>query len=229
MATTRLTPEQKAERKAARQRADAAAIEGGVPTAVEKMAQQSFTHPDKVRAEGLVTKARETVIVACKVGVAYIDLRLFQPQQVWEQTQTGPRQVTEYRATGKLVRIRGTQYPRGTVPDGFPDRPEIVNGAALTRNVDKAFWKAYLEQNQHNPLVTNGLIFAHDDIASIRSQARELEGQLSGLEPIDTKGDARVPKPVNAALTPIQPADRGGRGNQESVIRTVSETIDVDV
>jgi hypothetical protein len=205
MARPRLTPEQ----KAARARSNEEAREAGHPTAVDEL-NAAFKDPGTVRSEKLITKARETVIVACKVGLAYIDLRLFRQERVQENTQTGPREITEYRATGNQVRIRGTAYPRGTPPAGFPSPPIMADGAALTPNVDKDFFDTWLEQNKLSPLVTNRLIFAHKNIADVRAEAKEVRDIRSGLEPLnpDKSGrDPRMPRSTNASITNVETED----------------------
>jgi hypothetical protein len=226
MAPPRLTPEQKAANKQAREQANKQARADGRPTEIEKINQQAIIHPEQVRSEGLVSRARDVVVVACKVGVSYIDLRLMSPRKVMEQTQTGAREVTEWKPTGEAVRIRGTSYPRGTPPAGFPERPRIAHGFALTPKISRNFWAQWIEQNEKNPLVQNHLIFAGDDLAEVTAMAAEHAGQLSGLEPIDPRrgADPRVPKPVNASLTPIE-TEESRAANQRNV-ESVADSFD---
>lgn len=228
----RLTADQKAANKAKRDATNAARREAGLPTEVEALNQAAMQRPDMVRAETVkVQRDSETVIVACKVALPYIDLRLFREEMVMENTQTGPRQVKEYRANGETFRIRGTAYPRGTPPAGFPDRPRMADGAALTPNCPRKFWDIWVEQNERNPLYHNGLIFAHAHIDDVRAQARELKDLKSGLEPIDpTKAnkDPRVPRPTNAGLTAIETEEgRAKNDRQQSAVAESFEDTDV--
>ena len=97
----------------------------------------------------------EKVTVACKLGVAYYDIYLCREETVSENTQTGPRDVTRYvPIRDNTVRLRGTAYPRGTVPDGFPDRPLIVGGAAMNPGIDKDWFDHWLD---HGRLNSDGL------------------------------------------------------------------------
>lgn len=231
MATPKLTPDQKAAKKAAREHANSQARGEGRQTEIERINREAMTHPDQVRPEGLATRSRDTVIVACKIAVPYVDLRLFRPETLQQQTQTGTREVVEYRATGEVIRIRGTAYPRGTPPDGFPERPQLVHDAALTFNVPHHLWAIWMQQNQKNPLYTNHLIFGDHDIASVRAWAKEHSDQKSGLEPLDPRKNAagkntdpRVPQPTNASLSPVETESE--RATRQRNVQTVAESFD---
>ena len=147
----------------------------------------------------------EKVTVACKLGVAYYDIYLCREETVSENTQTGPRDVTRYvPSRDNTVRLRGTADPRGTVPDGFPDRPLIVGGAAMNPGIDKDWFDHWLDQNKKNPLVMNRIIFAHTSLDHVKGEAKELAGVSSGMDPINPKGDPRMPKSTNAAVSNIE-------------------------
>lgn len=148
------------------------------------------------------------VIVACKIGIGYFDLQHNEPRTISENTQTGPREVTVYYPVGKMVRIRGTAYPRGTPPVGFPSAPEMIGGYALTRNVDKDFWDRWEHQHARDPYVVNNMIFAAEDFDTVRGKAMEFSGLMSGLEPIAPGNDARIPKPLNPNVTQIEDGKR---------------------
>lgn len=199
--------EKKAAMKAKREAEAAAARADGQPTEVERINEASIRRPDAVAdAHGAVERpggSGDKVIVGLKLGVAYYDIQLCRPIDVQENTQTGPRTIKQYERTGRVVRLRGTAYPRGTVPEGFPERPTIVDGAALNFGVDRDFWEAWVEQNRLNPLVINRMIFAHADLASARSIAGEHAETQSGLEPVNPKGDRRVPRPTRNDVSPI--------------------------
>lgn len=186
--------------------------EKGLPTsAAEATNMAAMNDPSAVKSAAGEKAAPQVsggkVIVACRIGVAYIDLQLTQPEEVDEQTQTGSRRVTRHVKVGNVVRIRGTAYPNGPVPRGFPSRPIIVDGAALTLDVDEDFWNEWVRQNARAPYVINGMIFAHKDMPSINDMAKERKGLASGLDPINPLGDPRTPRSTNKDIGQIQPGD----------------------
>lgn len=181
-------------------------------TTVEKLNEQAILHPDKVAsAHGEIVKpssAGQKVTVACKIGVAYFNLQLFQMREKFEQNPQGGRKIQEAVRTGSVVQLRGTAYPSGVVPKGFPERPEIVHGAAMNHGVDEGFMDEWFEQNKLNPIVMNELVFYDRDPNRVRAKAAELSGVRSGLEPIDPAIDPRVPRSTNAGVANVQPGQR---------------------
>ncbi len=205
--------EKRAERaaKAAAKAAEAdIAKASGQPTEVEQLTAAAIAHPDQVpSAHGEIerpARAGATVTVACKIGVAYIDLQLCKIEEKFEQNMQGGRTVKEATRIGKIVRIRGTAYPRGVVPEGFPERPEIVAGAALNRNIDKDWWDEWEKQNKLNPIVMNKMIFAYESDDTVRGVAKELGEIKSGLDPIDPRNtkDPRTPKSTRGEVSNIE-------------------------
>lgn len=160
--------------------------------------QEFMQNPGAIAAaHGEVAKPQSAgakVTIACKLGIAWVDLQLSLMVEKEQQTQTGIRMVKEAVRTGRIVRIRGTAYPRGTTPDGFPARPVIIGGAAMNPGVDKDFWDEWKDQNRLNPLVINGMIFAHESEEQVFGRAREEVSNVSGLEPINPRDDARMPR-----------------------------------
>lgn len=148
------------------------------------------------------------VTVACKLGVALFDLQLSRTMEVEEQGLGTVRTVREGRRVGSVVRIRGTAYPRGTPPEGFPPAPLIIGGAAMNPGIDKDFWDQWAEQNRLNPLVMNGMIFAHESESYLHGKAREEQDNLSGLEPLNPRDDPRNLKSTRADLGDVEPDDR---------------------
>lgn len=144
------------------------------------------------------------VIVACKLGVAYYDIQHSKIVDKFEQNMQGGRTVKEAERVGQVVRLRGTAYPRGTPPVGFPPAPEIVDGAALNYGVDKDWFDAWLEQNKMNPIVQNRMIFAHETIDGVRGEAKELGAFLSGLEPVNPGKDRRIPKSTREEVSDVE-------------------------
>ncbi len=197
--------EKRAERAAKRA---AAKAEKDAMTATEELNRDATIHPDQVAsAHGETARpssAGAKVIVACKLGIAFFQLQLCREEEVDEQTQTGVRRVKKWTRTGQIVRIRGTAYPRGTPPEGYPERPFMVDGAALNFGIDKDFWDQWVEQNRLNPVVVNKMIFAHENRAMVEGLAREQKGVLSGLEPINPKNDKRMPKSSRPDVSDVE-------------------------
>lgn len=178
------------------------------PAATEAVNREAIIDPAAVRDDAVAKPqhAGGKVTIACKVGVAYIDLQLSRLEEVYENTQTGPRRIKEARRFGPVVRIRGTAYPRGTPPRGFPPPPLMVGGAALNPGIDKDFWDAWREQNKQSPYVINGMIFAHESDDHVRGRALEESAIHSGLEPLDPDSgkDPRMPRATRSELTNIE-------------------------
>lgn len=152
------------------------------------------------------------VTIACKVGLAWIDLQLSKGEEVYENTQSGPRKITQFSKTGPVVRIRGTAYPRGEAPEGYPEKPEMVAGYALTRNVDKAWWDQWIKQHAKAPYVVSGMIMAYEKAEDLKAAATEHKGDLSGLEPVarnkDGITDQRLPRSTNKSVSDLEPSIR---------------------
>ena len=148
------------------------------------------------------------VTIACKIAVPWFSLQLCEEREVAENTQTGPRTIKQWFRTGDVVRVRGTAYPAGTAPEGYPAKPPMSGGYALTHGVDKDFWEAWVRQHAKAPYVLSGMIMAYEKPDSIAGATRERAGELSGLEPLDPKGDQRVPRSTNVSVSSIAPDDR---------------------
>lgn len=153
----------------------------------------------------------DTVTVACKIAVPFLDLELSEMREVSENTQTGPRTIKQGFRTGEVVRIRGTAYPSGQPPAGFYARPELIAGYSLTHNVSKDFWDKWVAQHAKDAMVRNHMIFASPRADTIQGMATEFKGLTSGLEPLDPKKDARAPQPLDPALTGAGTEERFGK------------------
>lgn len=147
------------------------------------------------------SSAGEKVTIACKIAVAWLELELSNIREVSENTQTGPRTIKMGFRTGEIVRIRGTAYPVGQTPVGFPAKPEMANGYALTHNVSKDFWEKWLSQHQKDPMIMNRMIFAQASAERVRDETKDYKELASGLEPMNPKGDPRSPKSNDPNLT----------------------------
>ena len=170
----------------------------------------------KPKALAVEPKSSPFVTVACKIGVAWLDLQICEERDIFENTQTGPRQIKQWVKTGQIVRIRGTAYPRGQAPDGFPDKPEMAEGYALTPNVPREFWEQWVSQNKRAPYVLSGMLFAHGAVNDVKVHATDHRTDLSGIEPIkrekiegvDTIVDGRMARSTNQHVTGVQAGSR---------------------
>lgn len=177
---------------------DARLRDEGARTAVERLNLAATIHPDQVPSStGEVAKpqsAGDKVVVGCKLGVALYDIQLMRMDTKFEQNMQGGREVSEATRVGNVVRLRGTAYPRGTPPEGFPPPPLIVEGAALNFGIDRHFMEKWIELNKLNPVVMNKMVFICPNIDAAQGFAKETAKLQSGLEPINPKGDARIPR-----------------------------------
>ena len=137
--------------------------------------------------------AGDKVTVGSKLPMA-IELQLCEKRTT--QMRNGQNSWTEdlWVKTGQIITINGTSYPNGTPPEGMPPRPMMAFGAALTPGVPKEFFDRWLEQNADQPMVRNGMIFAHLRAADVQAEARERVKDLSGLGPLTPDNDRRMPK-----------------------------------
>lgn len=157
-------------------------------------------------------KSSSHVTVACKIGLPWIDFEVCEEREISENTQTGPRTVKQWFRTGTVVRIRGTAYPRGEAPEGFPSKPDMVLGYALTRNIRSDVWEKIREQHKRAPYFKSGMIFDFERNEDIKAKASEHEKDLSGLEPIQRDKneitDARMPRTMNNSISNVTPGTR---------------------
>lgn len=153
----------------------------------------------------------EKVIVACKVPVAWLELQCEKLQEVQQMGRNGQETVKVWVKHGTIVRIRGTAYPAAQPPEGFIDRPEKLFGYAINRNVSATFWNEFVKQKADWPPIKSGAIFAFKRAEDVKARASEMRGLLTGFEPMDPKGDARNPRPMNAALTPLTVEEERGK------------------
>jgi hypothetical protein len=176
------------------------ANEAPTPEQIQELNMRAFADPSSVPiANSTVAKPKSggaKVIVACKLAVTSYAIQLCKIEDKFEQNLQGGRMVKEATRIGEVVILRGTSYPRGTPPIGFPERPLMVGGAALNFGIDKEWFDEWLRQHHLDPIVKNKLIFAHENQDMVVGEARELASFQSGLEPIDpsSKNDRRIPR-----------------------------------
>jgi hypothetical protein len=136
------------------------------------------------------------VSVACKIPNGLV-LQLCKEVKYWEETPGGARERKRFDKFGARYLLAGPAYPVGTTAPGYPDRPLIAGGYAITKDIPADFWDAWIEQNRASSFVENLQVFALPDIASIRDQAKERREVRSGFEPLKLEGDPRAPKPTS--------------------------------
>lgn len=143
------------------------------------------------------------VVVGCKVPNGMI-LRLFRMVTQQMPVMGGGLQRFEQSEPipGKRIRVNGPGVPFGVMPNYV-----IRHNCAFTSNVDREFWALWVKQNHDHDAVVNGMIFAEDDEASAIAKAKEIEGVLSGLQPMVPDKDLRVPKLQNENLTDVETED----------------------
>jgi hypothetical protein len=111
-------------------------------------------------------------------------------------------QETIFHKDGPIVTINGTAYPQGgTVPEGFPSRPEMVAGYALTHGVDADLYAAWAIENKDTDMLRNKLIFAFEKLDSTKGMAKDGKDLDSGLGPLVPDTDRRMPKKMIGAQT----------------------------
>lgn len=181
-------------------------------TAIEEANERQFQNPIATpNAHGEVMgrpRSGATVTVGCKLGVASYAIQLTRMEEKFEQNMQGGRMVREGTRDGPVVVLRGTAYPRGTPPDGFPAAPLIVGGAAMNPGISKEFWDKWKDQHKLDPLVVNGFIFAHENEDHVVGFAKEHAKELSGLEPLNPKGDPRNPKSTRSEISDVEAGKR---------------------
>lgn len=126
-------------------------------------------------------ESNATVVVASKLPFDII-LRLFDFQKKSDPVMGGG--MREYRiAVPRNVQtfiVQGNSFPQNQGA-----HQEIHAGFAITRDIPKAFWDEWLEQNKEADYVRNNMIFAHGHTSSLKSQAKEMENEKSNLERLD--------------------------------------------
>lgn len=159
-------------------------------------------------------RSGEKVTVACRVPNG-LRLRLFRFEEASELvlgggTRTYQRSIPITKGDKPLeVVVHGPSIPMGFAPSYL-----IVGGYALTPNIDKDFFEAWMEQNRNTDLVRNKMIFCQEHTQDAQAQAQEQKDVRSGMEPMDMSmttrngrqvvKDQRMPRPTSSALDPLR-------------------------
>jgi hypothetical protein len=121
-----------------------------------------------------------TVTVACKLPHG-LKLRLFNMVETQEPVMGGGfRTVKVAQERPESVTVKGWSHAQNMAPNA-----PLVGGYALTQNVDKDLWDAWLAANAQSDVVKNGLIFAHEKSVNVEAEAKEKKDKRCGLERLD--------------------------------------------
>jgi hypothetical protein len=137
-----------------------------------------------------------TVTVCCNIPNGLV-LRTFDMVDDYEPVLGGgQRKIQRAEQRDTIVTLNGPKFATGSTK-----QPQylIVDGYALTPNIDAQFFALWLEQNKNAPYVKNGSVCALNNEASAKDWAEEHAANKSGLEPLDMGGpgaDKRIPKNV---------------------------------
>lgn len=146
-----------------------------------------------------------TVIVGCRMPWGYwLEPCLKRVEQ--ERTSgNGVRDVEVGRKSGERFRLNGNRVRVGQTPDWI-----IANGAGLTRGIPEEVWEAWLKDHKDEPIVKNGIVFAHSRENEVRAMAKDFRKQPTGLEPFNPKDDPRKPKAPRGetVIGDLQQADK---------------------
>jgi len=123
-------------------------------------------------------------------------------------TKTAPW-AAEGASAGKTISV-GCKLPNGlwldlTIP-GQPQRrfrlkgtnsARVIGGFGITENVPEDFFNEWMRLNKGLPFVTNGLVFAHKQLASVKTEAKARASMVNGLEGINKDKPGSGIKPLN--------------------------------
>ena len=160
----------------------------------QEKAAAALTAPARAMAAGAPRAGRAggKVTIACKLPLPWIDLQITRLVDKDIPGLNGTTTRKEAVQTGAFIRIRGTAYPRaGGIPDGFPGKPIMMAGFALTPNVDEEEWEAWLANGGAKmDMVRNGLLFAYASLGDVKAACQDGRDKRTGLEPLDPRSDA---------------------------------------
>ena len=147
------------------------------------------------------------VTVASKLPMN-IEIQLTKKTTAVQTGQFGSVKEDIFVKYGEIHVIRGTAYPNGTPPKGFPKRPDTIEddkgGYALTPKVPADFMAAWMEQNGETDMVKNGMIKMQADLDDLAADAADHASVDSGLGALNPEGDRRNPQPVNSAVQGVK-------------------------
>lgn len=100
------------------------------------------------------------------------------------------------RGAGKEFKLNGTNSAV-IVDPATGQKASLLHGFGVTEDVPADIWDDFVKTHGKTPAVLNGLVFAQNDLASVKDAAKEREKQKTGLEQADpnksqTKPDKEV-------------------------------------
>lgn len=133
------------------------------------------------------------VTVALKMPAGLI-LSTFIMREINEATPVGFRQVQKAFPSGRQqVRLNGYATPVGMSP-----KCEVINGFAITKGVPADIWEQWLKDNIDSIMVERGIIYGDPDMDNVKRHCLEHDKLENGLQPINPKGDIRMPGKIKA-------------------------------
>lgn len=164
-------------------------------------------------------KSAKFMTVACKIPNGLV-LQLCRKTTYLEDTPSGTRERARYDKVGERHVVAGPAYPNGPVPRGFPPKPMIVGGYALTPNIPRDFFEEWMHQNKDAPFVVNKMIYGYATLDEAREVSKDNRKTLSGFEPLaqaeaDKDGnmtikDPRAPRSMAPGVAQVTTADEIG-------------------
>lgn len=141
-----------------------------------------------------------------------LEIQLCRPRVLTETGQYGRSEQTIFHKVGEVHILNGTGFPAGTLPKGFPRRPSMIEdvggGYALTPGIPADFFAEWLVQNAETDMVRNGLILASSNMEDLEAEAAEHAKMDCGLQPMNSDGDRRDPRPISGGVSQVKPEAR---------------------
>ena len=144
------------------------------------------------------SRTGDTVTIGCKLPWGLVLRGMRKATRQVPVLGGGMREETYFQPDGREVLIYGNARAIGEDP-----KTRIVFGVAMTNGIPKDLWDQWVRDNHDLPAVQNGLIFACPTVNDVAAQAREVKGQLSGLEPLRADKDPRRPKSTRPEIKDI--------------------------
>lgn len=100
---------------------------------------------------------------------------------------------------GMVIRGAGKEFKLNGANSSLIEDPRtgqkasLLHGFGVTEDVPADIWDEFLKTHGKTPAVVNGLVFAQNDMASVKSAAKEREKQKTGLEQADPKKSQTQP------------------------------------
>ena len=150
--------------------------------------------PAQPKANAEKPSGGATVIVGCRLPAGYMLQTYVMRDEEERVPGGGSRTVQVARKTEHSFRLNGNRVRIGQTADWIITPGQQGTGAGLTRGVPESVWEAWLKDHKNEPIVKNGVIFAHARENEVRAMAKDFRKQLTGLEPFNPKDDPRKPR-----------------------------------